>query len=65
MSYIPDNYDRWTSHEAEQEAELEKLPTCRSCGEPIQTEYCYGSNGRYICEHCLNAYYRIPVEDLI
>lgn len=62
--YIPDNLDRWESYDAEQERELQKLPICDECGEPIQSEYCYGSNGKYICEHCLNAYYRHSVEDL-
>ncbi len=63
--YIPDNYDMWASHDAEQEAELQKLPKCNECGEPIQGEYAYGSNGKYICEHCLEAYYRVSVEDLM
>ena len=65
MSYIPDNYDRWEAHDREKERKLMRRPRCRDSREPIQTDYCYGENGRYICEHCLNEYYRVPVEDLM
>ena len=33
---IPDNYDAWEAHDAAQAKELEKLPVCDSCDEPIQ-----------------------------
>lgn len=62
---LVDNYDLFDKHDAEKEEELKKLPICKACEEPIQTEYCYGNNGRYICEHCLNEYYKHSVEDLI
>lgn len=65
MSYIPDAYDMWARHDAEQEVNLQTLPKCAECGEPIQTEYCYGNNGKYICEHCLKAYYRHSVEEIM
>ena len=65
MGYLPDNYDMWARNDAEKEEELRKLPRCAECGEPIQTDYCYGNNGKYICEHCLNAYFRHSVEDLM
>lgn len=38
---------------AEQEAELEKLPKCSECGEPIQTDTYYEFNDELYCEHCL------------
>ena len=61
-----DAYDLFAKHDAEQEENLKKLPICKECGEPIQTEYCYGNNVRkYICEHCLKEYYRHEVADLI
>ena len=63
--YIPDALDMFHKHDADREHELQKLPKCKECGEPIQTEYCYGDNGKYICEHCLKAYYRHSVEDLM
>ena len=60
-----DNYDLFKQHDAEQQSKLKMLPICRACEEPIQTEYCYGKNGKYICEHCLNEDYKHSVEDLI
>jgi formylmethanofuran dehydrogenase subunit E len=63
--HIPDNYDMWASNDARQEEQLKMLPKCRECKEPIQTEYCYGSNGKYICEDCLKEHYKHSVEDLI
>ena len=53
MSEIPDNYDMWAAHDAEQERELAKLPVCYECGEPIQTEECYEINDELICPQCM------------
>ena len=60
-----DNYDLFKQRDAEQQSKLKMLPICIVCKEPIQTEYCYGNNGKYICEHCLNEDYKHSVEDLI
>ena len=59
---LPDNYDMWARHDAEQEAELQKLPKCDKCGKPIQDDYCYDIEGECICEKCLNKHYRKSVE---
>lgn len=59
---IPDNYDMWARHDAEQEAELQKLPKCDKCGKPIQDEYYFDMVGEYICEKCLIKYHRKSVE---
>lgn len=48
--YIPDNYDLFARHDAEQEAQLKKLPECSECGEHIQDEEAYYINGEWICE---------------
>ncbi len=64
MCYIPDNYDRWKQHDAEQEAALERLPGCCECGEHIQDEYAYYINGEWICERCMNENYRKEVQEL-
>ena len=60
-----DNYERWARRDAELEAELEARPKCSECEEHIQDDYCYEINGEVICEHCLNAYYRKSVEEII
>lgn len=54
MSYIPDAYEQWERHDAEQERELQKLPRCSECDEPIQNEHCYEINGELICPDCMN-----------
>ena len=61
--YIPDNYDLFEQHEAEQQDRLDKLPTCICCGEPIQDEYCYEIDDELYCEKCMNDEYRKPTED--
>lgn len=63
MSYIPDNYDMWSRHDAEKEAELDKLPECSECGEKIQDEYAYYINDEWICERCMRGY-RKEVEEI-
>ena len=63
--YCPDNYDMFLRHDAEQEAALEKLPTCAECGEPIQDEYCFMLNDELICETCLHDFHRKKTEDFI
>lgn len=56
--YMPDNYDLFARHDAEQEAQLEKLPECSECGEHIQDEEAYYINGEWICERCMDSYKR-------
>ncbi len=60
---IPDNYDMWLAHEAEQERLLERLPVCRRCGKRIQEEHYFYLEGRIYCEDCMNEKYRRHVED--
>ena len=62
---LPDNYDLWARHDAEQEAALELLPICDICEEHIQEEHCYQINDEIICEHCMVEYFRKDTVDLI
>ena len=64
MTYIPDNYDAFCQHEAEQQAKLDKLPKCCECKEPIQTEDCYAFNDELYCLDCMEEH-RVWVEDVI
>ena len=63
--YVPDMYDAFCWHEAEQERQTAKLPLCSECGEPITEDYCFYINDEYICEDCMECYYRVPtpIED--
>lgn len=44
------DYDRYS---AQQEKQLEQLPKCSQCGEPIQQEDAVCFNDKYICDRCL------------
>ncbi len=48
---------------ADQERELQKLPRCCECDEPIQTEECYEINDELICPECLQKNHRKWTED--
>ncbi len=63
--YVPDYADLHAAYEAEQERQLDKLPKCDYCGEPITDDYCYNINGDIICEECLNDNFRKPTDDYI
>lgn len=51
--YVPDNYDAYARHEAEENAWLASRPICDACGEPIRDEYLYDVNGYIFCEECM------------
>ena len=56
------DFDRWN---ADQEAELSKLPVCSECGQPIQSEDCFEINDELICEQCLHDNHKKRVEDYV
>lgn len=62
---VPDNYDLWEAHEAEQEKLLELLPECEICSVTIQDDYYFEINDAIICEKCMNEQYRKRTEDFI
>lgn len=65
MRYSDDpvaDFDAWDSEQAE---ELDKLPRCSECGEPIQDDYFYMINDEPICPGCLESDYRKNTEDYI
>ena len=61
--YVPDNYDLWKSHDAEQQKQLDRLPRCSECERPIQEEFCYEVNGELVCDECMNNNHRKWVDD--
>ena len=50
---------------ADKEKEMDKLPVCYECENPITGEHCYEFNGEYICEDCLNLYHKKATNDFI
>ena len=55
---VPDNYDLWEAHDAEQEKALAERYVCDYCGHPIQEDHHYEINGDFLCEGCLNEHFR-------
>ena len=51
-------------YEMAREKELEKLPKCSECGEPITEENFYLINDEYICECCIDNY-KVRTEDYV
>lgn len=62
MSNIPDNYDFFRMHEAEQESKLGGRPLCECCEEPIQDEFYYDIGGEIYCEDCMVSCFRKIIE---
>ena len=65
MFYTDDPERDFDRYDAEQQEQLEKLPVCSYCLEPIQDDYLYEINDEVICEECLNENFRKNVEDYI
>lgn len=61
--YCPDNLDMFERHEAEREAELQKLPECDYCGEYVTGEHFFLINDEVICPDCLNEHFRKDVSE--
>lgn len=53
-SMLPDNYDLWARHDAEQERARRKLPICSCCEEHIQQEKAVRIDGKWYCDYCLD-----------
>ena len=62
---VPDNYDMFSSHQAEMDSKEEKLPICDCCLETIDDDYVYDIDGEILCGDCLKFLYRKPIEDFI
>ena len=62
---VPDNYDLWKRHDAKQEEQLDKLPKCECCEEPIQDYYCFEIFNELLCEDCMIDKYRVETDDFI
>lgn len=62
---VPDNYERWLKHQAEQDEWLESLPKCSKCGEPIQDRIVIYVNGNPVCRDCAECDYGIELKNNI
>ena len=60
------DFDRW---DREQQRQLDRLPECSECHEPIQDEHLFDFYGKILCEDCVETFcikeFRKAVEDYI
>lgn len=63
--HIPDNTDLFNRYDAERQRELDRLPDCGYCDEPIQSEECYEINGELVCPDCLDDNHKKRTEDYV
>lgn len=49
-------------YDAERQKELDRLPKCYICGEPIQSDFCYKINDELVCEECLKDDFRVQTD---
>lgn len=57
----PDNYDAFVRHDTEQEKQVDRLPVCEYCEEPIQDDFAFYIEDTWICENCMNDHFRKEV----
>ncbi len=62
---LADNYSLWSSHDAEMEASLKRLPVCSRCKEHIQDDTCYKVDDEVYCEGCMRKKFEVWTEDLM
>jgi formylmethanofuran dehydrogenase subunit E len=55
LSVSDDPIADFNRYDAYQQQQLDRLPKCDDCGEPIQDDY-YRINGCNICSECLENY---------
>lgn len=65
MCYSGDPIADFNRYDYERQKEIDSLPVCDICGEPIQDDYLFDLDGTLVCEECLKDNYRKPVEDYI
>lgn len=56
------DYDRYLE---EQEEQLNNLPLCECCGQPIQQEEAVYYNDQWCCEDCEDEFWRTIREDFL
>lgn len=56
-----DNYSMWKRHDDRQQAELDLLPRCEHCGEPIQDEKAVQFNDCLYHLECIEENYMVEV----
>lgn len=63
MFFTDDPVADYARYDAERQKELDRLPRCCECGEPIQDEFAYYINDEWMHERCMDDNYKRPVPD--
>lgn len=53
------------NHDTEQQSELDKLPLCIYCGEPIQQDKAFYYNDQWCCKECEPDFWNDIREDFL
>lgn len=56
MAYTDEPLLDFLMYDARQQAQLEKLPRCGYCDNPIQQEFALFINDEYICDECMDGF---------
>ena len=57
MTRTGDPIDDFNRYDAEQQRELDRLPVCDCCGDPIQDDVYYDFGNEIFCKECLDSNY--------
>lgn len=63
MYFTDDPVADFCRFDAERQRELDMLPRCSECGEPIMTDELYEINDELICPDCMENNHRKLVDD--
>lgn len=63
--YTSDPVADFERHDREQAKQLDSLPVCENCGNPIQGEHLFLINDEFVCTECLIRDFRKDVEDYV
>lgn len=62
---VLDNNDMLKQHDSMHQKQLDKLPVCSYCDEPVQEDYYFEINGEVICETCMNRFFKKDIDDYV
>lgn len=60
-----DMVDFFEAHDRKQQKRVRRLPVCDYCNEPIQEDSFFEINDEFICEDCLEKFFRKVVDDYL
>lgn len=50
---VPDAYDLWLAHQQRLDRELERLPVCFHCKQPVQQDMAVCLDVGWLCDDCI------------